>query len=57
MRAPAPRTAVLGALFSAGVVATMLATAAAHDPAPEPHPTAATVAVFENGAGARPAGR
>jgi Na+-transporting methylmalonyl-CoA/oxaloacetate decarboxylase beta subunit len=53
MRAPAPRTAVLGALLSAGIVVTMLATSAAHGPAPDPHPAAATVAVLENGGGPR----
>jgi hypothetical protein len=57
MRAPAPRTAALGALFSAGVVATMLASTAAHGPAPDPHPTAATVAVLEESSATRPIGR
>jgi hypothetical protein len=57
MRAPAPRTALLGALFSAGVVATMLASTAAHGPAPDQHPTAATVAVLEEGDATRPNGR
>jgi hypothetical protein len=48
MRAPAPRTAVVGALFSAGVIATMLTTATVHGPAPDPH-GAVTVAVLEDG--------
>jgi hypothetical protein len=57
MRAPAPRTAVLGALLSAGVAATMLAAAAAHDRAPDPHPAVATVAVLEDGGATRGAHR
>jgi hypothetical protein len=50
MRAPAPRTAALGALFSAGVVAVMLTTAATHGPTQDPHPAAATIAVLEDNA-------
>lgn len=49
MRAPAPRTAVFGALLSAGVAAAMLATAAVHGPAADPDPDVVTVAVVDGG--------
>ncbi|WP_214401216.1 hypothetical protein [Pseudonocardia lacus] len=45
---PTRRTAVLGALVSAGVAATMLATAAVHAPGPAPS-AAATVQMRPHG--------
>jgi hypothetical protein len=47
---------VFGALFSAGIAATMLATAAAHGPTPDPHP-ARTAVVVVDGRGTRETGR